>query len=199
MARAKIGARMLTTVTSETLLHGLRDPRNDTVWTSFTERYRPVVVGIARRAGLTAADAEDVAQQTLLAFAGAYREGKFDPRRGRLRHWLCGIARTTTRNWARQQRRPLAALDPEEPADGDRFAELWEEEWREAVLRQCLGEVRREVHETTFRAFVEFALEGRPAGEVARELGISENAVFGAKRRVMARIRELRPLMDEIW
>lgn len=195
---------MLTTVTSTTLLHGLKDPANRTVWTSFIDRYRPLLVWFARRAGLPDAEAEDVAQQSLLAFSDAYRDGKFDPRRGRLRHWLFGIARTTTRGFLRQRRRGGAVVETAgevvaEVADDDRFAALWEAEWRDAVLRQCLREVAGEVQEATFRAFELFALEGRPAREVASELGITENAVFGAKRRVLARIRELRPLVEEIW
>jgi len=83
--------------------------------------------------------------------------------------------------------------------DEDRLAEVWEQEWQQAVLAQCLRDVSREVEPTTFHAFDRFARQGRPAREVAEELGISENAVFGAKRRVLRRIREMLPEMKEIW
>ena len=41
-----------------------------------------------------------------------------------------------------------------------------------------------------WRAFQRVALDGESATEVARELGVSVNAVFIAKSRVLARLRE---------
>ena len=43
---------------------------------------------------------------------------------------------------------------------------------------------------TSWEAFRRFALDGRPAGRVAEDLGISENAVLLAKSRVLKRLRE---------
>lgn len=198
---------MLHTVTSTLLLDGLRDPNNHTVWRDYVDRYRPLLVDYARRLGLLPADAEDVAQQVLMAFATAYREGKYDPQKGRLRSWLFGIARTTIRNWrSRQQAREIQVAESGESTgffaqieDEDHLERLWEERWQQAVLQQCLVEVRREVEDKTYRAFELFARLGRPAREVADELGISQNAVFGAKRRVLRRIREILPQLEEVW
>jgi len=39
-------------------------------------------------------------------------------------------------------------------------------------------------------AFRRFGVDGVPAGRVAEELGLSENAVFLAKSRVLKRLRE---------
>jgi len=75
----------LATVTSTTLLEGLKDPANGAVWEQWVDRYRPLVVRTARRIGVPAAEAEDVAQNALLAFALAYREGRYERSRGRLR------------------------------------------------------------------------------------------------------------------
>lgn len=198
---------MLYTVTSTMLLDGLRDPGNQTVWRDYVDRYRPLLVDYGRRLGLPPADAEDVAQQALMAFATAYRDGKYDPEKGRLRAWLFGIARTTIRNWrSRQRARELQVAESGASTgffarieDEDHLERLWEERWQQAVLQQCLVEVRREVEDKTFRAFELFARQGRPAREVADELGMSQNAVFGAKRRVLRRIREILPEMEEVW
>ena len=43
---------------------------------------------------------------------------------------------------------------------------------------------------TTWEAFRRFALDGVPAGRVAEELGMTENAVLLAKSRVLKRLRE---------
>lgn len=193
---------MLQTVTSWTLLEGLKRADRQTVWGEYVSRYRPLLVRHFQRLGIQLQDAEDIAQETLLAFARAYGEGKYDPNHGRLRSWLFGIAHRTLRAWNRQRARALPAtqLTPRDVLpDEDHQSELWEEDWRDAVLEQCIEEVRREVEPTTFAAFAKFAREGRPAREVAAELGISENAVFGAKRRILRRIRELLPAVEEAF
>src|SRR5690349_6694570 len=83
---------MTAWVTTATVLEKLRDFGNRDAWSSFTERFRQPVVSFARGMGLKQADAEDVAQETLLAFAEAYRGGKYDPAKGRLSRFLFGIA-----------------------------------------------------------------------------------------------------------
>jgi RNA polymerase sigma-70 factor (ECF subfamily) len=195
------------TVTSDSLLAGLEDPANETVWRGYVERYRPMLVRWFCRVGLAAADADDVAQDVLIAFANAYREGKYDRERGRLRAWLFGIARTMLRGFHRRQSRKVRVADLDDDgrsalddvAAPDELTAAWEQEWRDAVLRQCLEEVQREVTPQTYQAFELFARGGLAARDVAARLGMSENAVFGAKHRVLARIRELQPEIERIW
>lgn len=196
------------TVTSQLLLEGLRSADNRTVWADYVARYRPLLVGYARRLGADSEGAEDIAQETLVEFARAYQEGKYDDAKGRLSSWLFGIATMVVRRFEqREQRRarlPLAdatgqtALLASIP-DGDRLAALWDEEWRRVTLGQCLAQVRCEVEPGTFEAFELFVREALPAKEVAARLGMTENAVFGAKRRVLRRVRELRPCVEEHW
>jgi DNA-directed RNA polymerase specialized sigma24 family protein len=74
-----------------------------------------------------------------------------------------------------------------------------EQEWTQAVLRECLDRVRREVTPQMFECFELFALKQCPAGEVAERLGISADLVYQNKRRVLLRIRELLPQIEESW
>lgn len=195
-----------TLITSTTLLRGLADPRDQEAWERFVGRYRPLVVDYLERVGLAAHDAEDVAQASLLAFSEAYRRGRYDRDAGRLRSWLFGIVRRQLAEWWRGRlRQPLqgSGIRKQEllEASGasDELAELWDRRWREAVLRSCLDQVRREVEERTFRAFERFCLDEAPCEEVAGELGMTENAVYGAKRRVLGRVRALQPLMEDLY
>lgn len=188
--------------TSTTLLAGLRGEQNETLWREYVDRYRPLIVSFARRLGLAEDAAEDVAQASLIAFSEGYRAGRYDRGRGRLRSWLFGIVHNQVRNWHR--RRPpdeafpaTTAFDQLE-APGE-LEPLWEEEWHRSVLARCTEAARGEFEPTTFAAFRRYAVDEVPAEEVARELGISVNAVYGAKRRVLRRIRELTPLIEEIW
>ncbi|NOX58937.1 MAG: sigma-70 family RNA polymerase sigma factor, partial [Planctomycetes bacterium] len=196
------------TITNTILLDGLKDPGNESVWRQFVERYRPTIVAAARRFGLNEADAQDAAQQAVVAFCTAYQEGKYDREKGRLRHWLFGIARNQMRNLykksARRKEMQIANDSGETDFfarlnDGNEFEQIWEEEWRDSVLRQCLEEVSKEFDAKSIEAFKLFAWKGQPAQDVADGLGMTSNAVFIAKHRIMKRIRELMPKMEDIW
>jgi len=197
----------LQTVTSTAILEGLKEPGNSAVWSEFDNRYRPMIVRYARRFGLSDQDAQDAAQQTLIAFCDSYRQGKYDRDKGRLRIWLFGIARNQILNTRRKRKgREVQIPDASQAThffdkieDEDQLQQAWDEEWRQAVLRQCLEAVRKEFDGKTVEAFELFAWKGVPAQKVAEQLGMTANAVFLVKHRVMKRIRELLPTMEEIW
>jgi len=100
---------ILATRTTTRLLDALRDKSNEPIWGQFDARYRPVLAGLARRLGLRDTDADEVAQQSLVEFMCAYREGRYDRSKGRLSSWLLGIAHHTALKFLRGQRHPLHA------------------------------------------------------------------------------------------
>ncbi|MCH8147121.1 MAG: sigma-70 family RNA polymerase sigma factor [Planctomycetes bacterium] len=193
-------------VTTTTVLHDLRDFDNRSAWERFTQRFRSPVIGFAVRLGLREPEAEDVAQETLLAFADGFRRGSYHPDKGRLRDWLFGIAYRQVL----KMRERLAHAEVQAPGSdtaGSFWSQLptekeatasWSEEWARAVLNQCLQQVRREVEPTTIRAFELFALAKQPAADVGTELGISRNAVFIAKHRILKRLRELQEQYEQV-
>lgn len=195
------------TMTNTILLEGLRDAGNKTIWRSFVERYRPLIVKYAMRFGMSESDAQDAAQHSLLAFCTSYQKGKYAREQGRLRHWLFGIARNQIRNAIRRRPRHevQVAAEPDQTdffdriSDDDRAEQAWEGEWRDAVLRQCLQEVRSEFDAKSLEAFELFAWKGLPAQEVGQQLGMTPNAVFIAKHRIMKRLREIVPQMEQMW
>jgi RNA polymerase sigma-70 factor (ECF subfamily) len=73
-----------------------------------------------------------------------------------------------------------------------------EAEYRARLVARALELMQAEFQPTTWKACWELVVAGRPAADVARELGISENAVHLAKGRVLRRLRkELEGLLDE--
>jgi DNA-directed RNA polymerase specialized sigma24 family protein len=58
--------------------------------------------------------------------------------------------------------------------------------------------VRREVKEPIFEAFQLNAIGGLSAEQVAKQLGISVDAVCAAKKRVLSRVRELAKKQEQI-
>lgn len=78
--------------TRPSLLIRVRDPADQAAWHEFVEIYRPVIVRLARQKGMQEADADDVAQEILLAIAKAVLEREHDPERARFRTWLNRVA-----------------------------------------------------------------------------------------------------------
>lgn len=175
-------------------------------WCAFCARYEPVLVAFARKLGLNEADAQDTTQETFIAFAHAYQQGKYSQERGRLRSWLFRIAQNKVRDTFRRKAREPLQMGPDEQQesadqsfDEGMQAEIWEEEWRQAVIRTCLDLVRRDVAASTFAAFEEITLKERSPDDVARDFGMSRAAVTKANQRVLSRMREFHRVVDLEW
>jgi RNA polymerase sigma factor (sigma-70 family) len=192
------------TRTTTKLLEGLHNPADEAVWSEFDRRYRPIVVGLARKLGLREEDAADAAQETLARFLKAYRAGEYDRTRGRLRSWIIGIARFRIADAmrARANRRGwrgdslIGDLPDQEQMDG-----IWVAERRRAILRQALDALRTgtKTDERTIRAFEMLTFHGRPARAVAEELAMTLDDVYQSKNRVAARLRKIVDRLEKLY
>jgi RNA polymerase sigma factor (sigma-70 family) len=191
------------TRTSTILLEGLKDPTNSAAWQEFDARYRPLLISVGRRLGLSAVDAEDAAQDAVAAFLRDYQQGTYQRARGRLRDWLAGIMSHKVRDLQRRQMRADKTLrqTPPPPPTGEdnRINAIIDDEWGKAALRRCLEEARKQVSPAMYESFELSALQLWPAGLVAKRLGLSVDAVYQNKRRVLQAIRELLPTMEDTW
>ena len=78
-------------------------------------------------------------------------------------------------------------------AGPDDLEALWEAEYQQSLAGRALCIMRSDFQETTWKACWEMVVAGRPAAEVAAELGLTVGAVYAAKFRVLERLRrELR-------
>jgi RNA polymerase sigma-70 factor (ECF subfamily) len=59
------------------------------------------------------------------------------------------------------------------------------------VFAWACEQVRKDVAESTWQAFWRTAMEGQRTGQVAADLGLSATAVYVARHRVMARLKDL--------
>jgi RNA polymerase sigma-70 factor (ECF subfamily) len=66
----------------------------------------------------------------------------------------------------------------------------WDQDHDRHVFQKLLAIVERDFEPGTWQAFTRFAVEGRPAAEVAGELGVTESAVVQTKFRILKRLRE---------
>jgi hypothetical protein len=67
----------------------------------------------------------------------------------------------------------------------------WQAEWERQVFTWACTLVRGEVSDTTWQAFWRTAFDGQPGKQVAADLGMTLTAVYRARSRVLARIKEL--------
>jgi RNA polymerase sigma factor (sigma-70 family) len=193
------------TRTSTILLEGLKDQANQGVWQEFDRRHRSLLLAVGRRLGLAATDAEDAAQETLAAFVVEYRQSHYRRESGRLRDWLAGIMTHKVRDIQRRQKRQHTLGQESDRSDAldliedKSVIESVEQEWAAAILRECLEKVRQEVTPQMFESFELFALHQLSAAQVSLRLGISPDVVYQNKRRMLLRIRELMPQVEETW
>lgn len=202
----RVADLLMLPTTSTTLLHSLlEEPVDQRAWRTFCGRYGPAVFRFARRQGLGEADAEEVVADTLAAFFEGYRAGRYDRSRGRFKTWVFGIALNKARE-LRRRREKGHATEPIERIEGAVTAETQDDEFDTDVDRtlawECLDATRTRVAPLTYQAFDLYPLKGRPAGDVAKLLGIDKSAVYVAKSRVLSRARceyeELRKQDQEV-
>jgi RNA polymerase sigma-70 factor (ECF subfamily) len=182
--------------TRASLLLRLRDARDETAWGQFLELYGPVVCGYLRKQGLQDADAADLCQEVLGAVAGAVGRLEYDPARGAFRNWLFTVVRRKLWNWRDAQRRQVRGSG--DPATQRLLEEIpvsdetdWEAACEDRLFAWACTQVRREVAHVTWQAFWRTAIEGQPGKQAAAGLGLSVTAVYSARSRVLARLKEL--------
>src|SRR5271157_3561583 len=66
----------------------LKDLDDGPSWRRFDERYRPLIKGVALRAGLSVEEAKEAAQETMVAVSKHIGEFVANPQRGSFRGWL---------------------------------------------------------------------------------------------------------------
>jgi RNA polymerase sigma-70 factor, ECF subfamily len=182
--------------TPASLLERLRDPADAAARDRFVELYTPLLFLWARRAGLQDADGADLVQEVLVSLLQKLPAFTYDRDRS-FRRWL----RTVLLNKWRELRRrrcpsPLGDAADDLPAP-DELAALEQEEYRRHLVHQALRALQAEFPATSWSAFWEHVMCGRPAADVADALGVRVGTVYAAKSRVLSRLRrELDGLLD---
>jgi RNA polymerase sigma-70 factor (ECF subfamily) len=183
--------------TRYSLLLRIADPQNHAAWLEFVAIYEPLVYRLARRKGLQDADAGDLCQEVFRSVAKAARRWQPAPARGSFRAWLTTVARNHTLNALRTQRRrkhasgdsALANMLDMQPAEDDDSRAI-DAEYRRRLFHVAAEAIEPQFTRTTWQAFWQTAVLSREVSRVAAELGISPGAVYIAKSRALARLRE---------
>ncbi len=194
--------------TRHSLLTRLRDADDHAGWQQFFDRYWRLLYGVARKIGLTDAEAQDAVQDSFITVSRQMPRFRYQPERCSFKGWLLLILRqrvsrqlrkrvqpvadrsapsTMTSNWDEAtETDPVACLpDP----SGDQLGSIWEAEWQQHVLTLAAERLKRLVSDAQFQIFDLHVLRGWPVADVAHTLGVSCAQVYLAKLRVGQRFR----------
>jgi RNA polymerase sigma-70 factor (ECF subfamily) len=193
--------------TSSSLLRQIKNLSNAPGWTRFYETYGPLVERFATKFGLTAAEREDVIQNTMIQVAKNIPSFDYDRQRGSFKSWLFRSAKWKILDILRA--RPKNTYDYQRGIRGDDespplawepsvsiFQELWDVEWQQQLLRDALDIVQKQVCGEHFQIFCQNVLEEIPASQVAQMVGVRTAHVHLIKYRIGRLIKKQLTLLQ---
>lgn len=180
-----------------TLVHKLKNLGDDASWQEFYDTYAPLIFGVARKAGLTDAEAQDALQDVMISAAKDLPGFNYDPARGSFKSWL--MIKTRWKITAQFRKRgPLVRVlvCSEKPAGKTSLLSripdpatnvteaLWEAEWKQNALDAAWARLRLKVDPLKLQVFDCYALKGWPAEKVAKYFELSAAEIHLIKHRV---------------
>ncbi|SPE61020.1 RNA polymerase, sigma-24 subunit, ECF subfamily [Verrucomicrobia bacterium] len=201
--------------TRQSLLSRLRDWQDQEGWRQFFDTYWRLIYNVARKAGLSDIEAQEVVQNTFVYLSRRMPKFCYDRQRGSFKSWLRVVTRSRINVYCRTQkagqdfiRDPLleegndAAQAVEELPDpaGDALDELWQREWEENLVSTAFRRLRAKVSAQQLLIFRMATFNELPLGQVARKLRVSLPQVYLARHRVgklfKDEVRRLRKEME---
>lgn len=176
----------------------LLNRRDPDAWRQLVRVFYPTIRDWCKRAGLQGEDCEDVAQEVFRALSNGIDRFDQDGGKNSFRGWLYGITkRQLLAHWKRQRTQQTGVGGSDAQLY---FAELPEveggsdagdvESERSALLRRALSLMQSSVENRTWQAFWRVAVEGHLPADVAADLGLTVNAVYLIKARMLRRFRD---------
>ena len=196
--------------TRATLLNRLQNWDDQAGWQEFFDIYWQLIYGVARKAGLSDAEAQDVVQETLVSVAKQMPKFKYDPAVGSFKAWLLTLTRWRIVDQFRK-RGPMVA---HHAGDGDtartatvervpdekslNWDAVWDTDWEKTVLNAAMIRVQRHLDPQKFQIFDFYVNREWPPEKVAQTFKVAVNQVYLVKNRVTEMLRdEVRRLEQE--
>jgi RNA polymerase sigma factor (sigma-70 family) len=185
--------------TRESLLSRLKDVSEERSWREFFETYWKLIYNTARRSGLTASEAEEVVQQTMIKVARSIGNFQYNRARGSFKAWLMAVTYSRIAQFRSKTQRNGVECELDSEIDVDqRFESRWDEEWRQNALTEALRRVKDRINPRTFQVYSFCVLQEKGARKTAKVLRMSVPAVYMVSYKVNKLIaREIKKLDKE--
>jgi len=188
--------------TRATLIHRLKDWQDQPSWQEFFDTYWKLIHGVAIKAGLTEAEAQDVVQETMISAARHLPTFQYDPGIGSFKAWLLNMTRWRIIDHVRKRKRQHLNLAAEDTAAGtgainhvvdpasQNLDALWDAEWEKNLLAAALAKIKRQVDPQKYQIFDFYVNKEWPSEKVAKTFGVPVEQVYLIKHRITAMIKD---------
>ena len=193
--------------TRSSLIQRLKATINGESWEEFFHTYWELIYNVARRAGLSEADAQDIVQETILKVHNSLDRFEYNRKRGTFKGWLRTVTRSRLNDFfKKQQRRPTLNQPLEEAADelqnledpeGPEIEKIWDEEWNRNLIQAALSRTKKLSSPKQFQIFKCHYIDEWTVRETCRTLGVNAAQVYMAKQRVGKIFREAVETLQE--
>ena len=186
--------------TRASLIARLKNWQDHASWQEFFDTYWKLIYGVARKSGMTDAEAQDVVQETMVSVAKHMPGFKYNPAVGSFKAWLLKMTRWRIIDQVRKRpppasHRPLSGgtgtgtvervIDPESNV----LDELWDAEWKRNLLDAAVANVKRKRDPQKYQIFDFYVNKEWPPEKVAERFQISVDQVYLAKHRITELIK----------
>jgi RNA polymerase sigma factor (sigma-70 family) len=197
--------------TRASLINRLKDWQDQASWQEFFDIYWKLIYGVARKAGLTDAESQDVVQVTMASVAKHMPIFQYDPAIGSFKAWLLIKTRWCIIDQFRKrgpfaEHRPISSQTTgtgtvEKVADpaGQALDAIWEAEWENNLVDAAIAKVKRHIDPQKYQIFDFYVNKDWPPEKVAARFSVSVDQVYLIKHRVTESIRaEVKRLEKEM-
>jgi RNA polymerase sigma factor (sigma-70 family) len=183
--------------TRESLLGRLKEWDDQDSWRDFYNTYWRLIYSVARKSGLSEAEAADALQETVIAVARKMNEFKYDPALGSFKGWLLKLTQWRIADQFRKRQRHAGEHADDTGATRwleqvpdvnaqEKSSRMWEEEWENNLMAVAIERLKEQTSPRQFQMFQLYVLKQWPVGKVAEALGVSSAQVYVAKHRILA-------------
>src|SRR2546421_5285618 len=188
--------------TRRSLLNRLKNWDDQESWKDFFDTYWKLIYGVAVRAGLTDAEAQEVVQETVIAVAKKIPEFQYNPEIGSFKSWLLHTAQWrisdqfrkrksgADRGGGRREKNTGTSTIERipDPAGLDLDA-IWDAEWEKHLFEAAIERVKTQVKPKHYQIFDLYVIKQWPVEKVARTMEINVGQIYLDKHRISALIR----------
>ena len=157
------------------------------------EIYAPLLFAYCQKRTLKSQDSSEIVQNVFLSVAKAIQTFEYDPEKGRFKAWLFTILRNAISAHFRTQKRiPIASsdhfsLEQLEATPSQEEQIDWDQDYQIRLLHWAMGKIEDEFSPRSWNIFQQTAIQERAPEEVAKDFGMTKNAVTVQKFRVVQR------------
>ena len=177
-------------------------------WEEFYRIYGKLVRDFALQAGLSATEADEVVQETVIATSRHLPEYHYDPKKCRFKTWLLNQTSWRIKDQLKKRRRQSSFIQASAPRRADDetsgtttinrvpdpaaldLETVFETQWQRSLYAGALERVKGKFSLKQLQIFDLVVTQELPAADVAKSLGVSLANVYVTRHRISAAIKK---------